>query len=218
MARPSKHQIVETLLDRHGRTYASEAGIRLARNTPAPLFQLLCLSLLLSARISAAVAVSACRALLDAGWTTPRKLADSTWSDRTHVLDQSGYARYDESTSRMLGQSTDTLLARYGGDLRRLRDAADHDPAEERQLLQDFSGIGAVGASIFGREVQLVWDEQYPYADDRALGVAERLGLGADVAALQRLTGGVEQFTTLVAALVRCSLADDADRILAAAA
>ena len=217
MVQPSKHRIVETLLEVHGRTYASETGIRLERNTPAPLFQLLCLSLLLSARISADVAVSACRALLDAGWTTPDKLAGSTWSDRTRVLNRSGYARYDESTSRMLGQTVDILQRRYDGDLRRLRDAADHDPTEERWRLQEFTGIGPVGASIFSREVQLVWDEQYPYADTRALDAAQRFGLGGDVAALQRLSEGVEQFTILVAALVRCSLAADHDEILASA-
>jgi hypothetical protein len=217
MTQASTCRIVEALLELHGRTYASQAGIRLARNTPAPLFQLLCLSLLLSARISANVAVRSCRALLAAGWTTPDTLARSSWSDRTRVLNESGYARYDESTSRMLGQTVDILQRRYGGDLRRLRDVADRDPAEERRLLQEFIGIGPVGASIFSREVQLVWDEQYPYADARALGAAERLGLGADAAALERLTDGVEQFTILVAALVRCSLAADHDEILAIA-
>lgn len=218
MATPSQQQIVDALLERHGRTYAAEAGIRLARNTPAPLFQLLCLSLLLSARISADAAVTSSRALRDAGWTTPDKLADSTWRQRTDVLNRSGYARYDESTSRMLGQTVDTLRDVYGGDLRRLRDAADHDPAVERRLLQQFTGIGEVGASIFSREVQLVWDEQYPYADDRALQSAERLGIGDDVSALQRHTDGVEQFTTLVAALVRCDLAGDHDEIVSGAA
>ncbi len=218
MAQPDQDQIVDALLRRHGRTYASEAGIRLGRNTPAPLFQLLCLSLLLSARISADAAVGASRALRDAGWTTPDKMADSTWEERTRVLNESGYARYDESTSRMLAQTVETLNDTYGGDLRQLREAADHDPAEERRLLQDFTGIGQVGASIFSREVQLVWDEQYPYADDRALESAERLGLGSDVAALERHTDGAELFTRLVAALVRSGLADDHDEIVADAA
>ena len=217
MAQPSTRRIVEALLEVHGRTYASQAGIRLARNTPAPLFQLLCLSLLLSARISTDVAVRSCRALLAAGWTTPDLLARSSWSDRTRVLNEAGYARYDESTSQMLGQTVDLLQRRYGGDLRRLRDVADRDPAEERLLLQDFTGIGPVGASIFSREVQLVWGEQYPYADARALGAAELLGLGADTAALERFTDGVRQFTVLVAALVRCSLGADHDEILAIA-
>src|SRR6056297_3521903 len=175
MAQPDQDQIVDALLRRHGRTYASEAGIRLGRNTPAPLFQLLCLSLLLSARISADAAVGASRALRDAGWTTPDKFADTTWTERTRVLNESGYARYDESTSRMLGQTVETLQDRYDGDLRRLREAADHDPDGERTLLQEFTGIGEAGAEIFVREVQVVWDEQYPCAGDRALRSAERL-------------------------------------------
>jgi len=212
----TKPRTVDVLLDRHGRTYASEAGIRLRRNTPAPLFQLLCLSLLLSARIRADAAVSAARALREAGWTTPDAMADSTWAQRTKVLNRAGYARYDESTSRMLGQAVDLLRDRYRGDLRRLRDDADRDPDTERRLLQQFTGIGGVGASIFCREVQLVWDEQYPYADDRALATAERLGLGHDVSDLTELVDGAEQLTMLVAALVRCGLADDADDVVAA--
>jgi hypothetical protein len=116
----------------------------------------------------------------------------------------------------MLGQAVDLLRDRYRGDLRRLRDDADRDPDTERRLLQQFTGIGGVGASIFCREVQLVWDEQYPYADDRALATAERLGLGHDVSDLTELVDGAEQLTMLVAALVRCGLADDADDVVAA--
>jgi hypothetical protein len=40
---------VKTLLERYGRTYAEDAGIRLA-DRPAPLYQLLVLATLLSAR------------------------------------------------------------------------------------------------------------------------------------------------------------------------
>jgi len=50
--------LVGALLDRYGETHAEQAGIRLA-DKPAPLFQLLVLALLLSARISASVAVAA---------------------------------------------------------------------------------------------------------------------------------------------------------------
>lgn len=214
MARVPKHRIVAALLDRHGRTFAAEARIDLRRNTPAPLFRLLCLSLLLSARIRADIGVGAARALAGAGWTTPRKLADSTWAERTKVLDESGYARYDESTSRMLGETTELLLDRYGGDLRELRETAGRDLGEEQRLLQQFTGIGRVGAAIFCREVQIVWDEVYPFADDRALAVAADLGLGSDVADLRRNTADAAELARLVAALVRCGLAGDQDEIL----
>jgi endonuclease III len=213
MVRPSKDDVVAALLDRHGQTYAAEAGIRL-QDAPAPLFQLLCLSLLLSARIRADAAIAATRALVAEGWTTAQSVADSTWDQRVQVLNRSGYARYDESTSRMLGQTAGRLLDRYDGDLRRVRDDADHDPDEERRLLQQFSGIGTVGAAIFSREVQAVWEEMYPFADRRALSVAERLGLGSDVATLRALADDARQLSHLVAALVRCGLEGDDDEIL----
>lgn len=216
VSRIPKHRTVGALLDRHGRTYAVEAGITL-RNTPAALFRLLVLSLLLSARISSGIAVAAARAVWTAGWTSPEHLDASRWEERVKVLNGSGYARHDERTATMLADTTGLLIRRYGGDLRRLRDAGGRDPHEERRLLQQFSGIGPVGAAIFSREAQLVWDELYPFADRRALRAAERLGIGDDVAALQRNTTGREQFTLLVAALVRCDLSGDHDQILTAA-
>ncbi|MEV6612241.1 hypothetical protein [Kutzneria sp. NPDC051319] len=47
---PSRQTTVKQLLDRFGATYAHEAGITL-RDKPAPLYQLLILATLLSARI-----------------------------------------------------------------------------------------------------------------------------------------------------------------------
>lgn len=218
MSRGPEHRLVAALVERHGRTYASEAGIDLRSNTPSPLFRLLCLSLLLSARIDSRIAVRATRGLAAAGWTTPRKLASASWAERVDVLDQAGYARYDERTSTMLGATSELLIERYRGDLRALRDEADRDPDTERRLLRQFSGIGEVGAAIFAREVQVVWEEVYPFADRRALEVADRLGLGPDVASLRRITDGADHLTLVVAALVRCSLAGDADEILQLAA
>lgn len=216
MSTPTKQRIIEALVEHHGRTYADEASISL-RDTPAPLFQLLVLSLLLSARISADTAVSGFRGLIDAGWTTPAKLAASSWEQRAKTLNESGYARYDEQTATMLGDTLELLLDRYHGDLRRLRAQADRDPHAERRLLQQFSGIGEVGAAIFSREVQIVWDEMYPSADRRTLAAADRLGLGRDVADLTRNTDDAAHFTLVVAALVRCDIAGDHVDVLATA-
>ena len=57
-------RILDGLLDRCGQTYAAEAGIRLA-DTPGPLYQLHVLTTLLSARISAGIAVAAARELFE---------------------------------------------------------------------------------------------------------------------------------------------------------
>lgn len=65
--------IVKELLGRYGRTYAEEAGIRLD-DRPGPLYQLLVLSTLLSARIPADVAIAAGRELFAAGYRRPLSL------------------------------------------------------------------------------------------------------------------------------------------------
>jgi hypothetical protein len=161
---------VRALVERHGTTYAEELWIDAARNTPAPLFQLLCAALLLSARIGFHVALDTARALSANGWTTPGKMARSTWGERAYVLNMAGYARYDERTSSQLGESCKLLLDRYGGDLRKLRAEAGFEPARERELLRQFRGIGDVGVDIFFREVQTAWQELVPFAARGASG------------------------------------------------
>lgn len=217
MAQPSQSAVVRALLDAHGRTYAAEIGFDPTRNKPSPLFRLLCASLLFSARISADIAVRASRALADQGWTTAPKLADSTWTERTRTLNEAGYARYDERTATMLGETTDHVLAHYGGDLRQLRERAGRDPDTERRLLEECKGIGDVGVDIFFREAQGAWDELHPFVDRRARETAEALGLDPDPQALARLVDA-DDFPRFAAALVRAGDAATRDAVLADAA
>jgi endonuclease III len=216
LVKPSRKRIVDALLERHGETYAAELGIDLAKGKPSVLFRWLCASILLSARISAGIAMQAARALADQGWTTAEKMAAATWEQRTRTLNEAGYARYDESTSRMLGDTAEMLLERYGGDLRKLRQAAERNPERERELLKQCKGLGDVGVSIFLREVQHIWEEVYPFADKRALDTARRLELASDP---QALAGQVprHEFPRLMAALVRTGLAKDMEAVVQAA-
>ncbi len=209
--------VAAVLLREHGRTYAAEAHNELAAADDAAgsgVFRLLCLSLLLSARIRAEVAVRAAVALADAGWTTAAAMAASSWEDRTATLNRAGYARYDEKTARMLGAAAERILTVDGGNLDGLRGRAEYDPARERALLQDFHGIGPVGASIFAREAQAVWLELFPFADDRALATAKKLSLPSSAERLAALVDDPPAMAQLVAGLVRCGLAHDEGRIL----
>ena len=172
----------KALLDEHGTTYAEEAGIRLA-DEPAPLWQLLVLTLLLSARIGSGLAVAAARELFDAGCRTPQGTRDTPRRHRVAALGRGGYRRYDERTATQLGELADAVLDRYAGDLRRMH--AESDDLE--RAVQQFTGIGPVGAAIFCREVQGVWTDVAPYVDDRAARAAERLGLPTSPDALARL-------------------------------
>lgn len=205
MTQPDKRAIVKAVLESNGQTYAQASGIRL-KDTPAPLFQLLNMALLLSARIAADNAVQAAQALVHAKLTTPRKMAEATWQQRVDVITWHGYKRYDERTSTMLGETAEMVMDRYGGDLRKLREEAERDVQQERESLQQFKGIGQVGADIFLREVQGLWREAYPYVDDRVRKVAQQLGLPSDPHELAKLVAR-KDFTRLVAGLVRVGLA-----------
>jgi endonuclease III len=196
--------VASELLLRYPRTYAQELGVdRLDR--PSDLFRLLVLALLMSARIRASIAADAATALFRNGWRTARAMAEASWEARARTLNRAGHARYDERTSAMLAETSQLLLDRYNGDLRRLRKEARHQPETERRLLQECKGIGDVGTDIFFREVQCEWSELYPFADKRALQAAKRFGLAADARALAELTSRGD-FPRLINALVRADL------------
>jgi endonuclease III len=212
----SQRETARALLERHGRTFAEELRIDVSRNTPSVLYRLLCAAMLMSARIGSQIALEAARNLTRHGWRSPRKLAESTWAQRVEALNEAGYARYQERTATMLGDLTEHLLERYGGDLRKLREQAGRDPKAERALLKEFKGLGDVGVDIFFREVQVAWDELVPFADRRALDAAGRLGLPKDPRKLAGLVD-TEEYPRLVAALVRAKLDDDYDAVRRAA-
>jgi hypothetical protein len=199
-----KESVVRELVGAHGQTYAEEAGIGL-KDTPQPLYRLLVLAVLLSARIRASVAVAAAQALHQAGLRDPRRMAGADWQERVDALVRGGYRRYDERTATQLGNGAELLTERWGGDLRRLRKEADGDVPVLRRLLREIPAMGPAGADIFLREVQRVWPEVAPYLDDKALSGAERLGLPKDPKCLVKLAGDTEP-AVLAAALVRAAL------------
>ncbi|MFE6420725.1 MULTISPECIES: HhH-GDP family DNA glycosylase [Streptomyces] len=205
-----QERVVRELVDAHGRTYAEEAGIGL-KDTPQPLYRLLVLAHLLSARIRGSVAVATARALQDAGLSDPRRMADADWQERVDALGRGGYRRYDERTATQLGEAAELLNERWGGDLRRLREEAEGEVGEVRRLLQEFPGIGPTGADIFLREVQRVWPDVAPWLDRKALQGAERLGLPKDPDRLVRLADRTDP-AVLAAALVRASVDEEVAR------
>jgi hypothetical protein len=195
--------VAAAVLVRYGRTFAEEAGIRLT-DEPAPLFQLLVLAQLLSARIGAGVAVGTAGELFAAGWTTPARLRDAGRGSVVAALGRGGYRRYDERTATLLREMATLVLDRYGGDLRGLAAAAGEDAGAAALLVQEVKGIGPTGAAVFLREVQAVWPWLRPYLDDRAREGARRVGLPDDAGELARLVAG-NDLARFAAGLVRIS-------------
>ncbi|MFC3575111.1 endonuclease [Streptomyces yaanensis] len=197
-------RVIEELVAEYGHTYAEEAGIRL-KDTPQPLYRLLLMALLLSARIRTSIALATVRALHDAGLNDPRRMAGADWQERVDALGRGGYRRYDERTATQLGDGAELLTERWSGDLRRMREEAGQDVSALRRLLQEIPGMGPAGADIFLREVQRVWPEVAPRLDAKALSGAERLGLPKDPEKLVELAGDTEP-AVLAAALVHAAL------------
>jgi endonuclease III len=204
-----RRQLVSELLGRFGRTYAEEAGIQLA-DRPGPLYQLHVLATLLSARISADVAMAAARELFTAGYRSPSAMAEASWQDRVNALGRGHYRRYDESTARLLGDAAGQLIRDWGGDLRRLRDKAGGSASGIAGLLAGFPGIGPAGASIFLREVQEAWPSVAPYVDAKMTEGARRVGLPADRDELAAVLAASKQPARMSAALIRVSLSQRA--------
>ena len=200
----SAQETARAVLDRYGTTYADAAGIRLT-DEPGPLFQLLVLAELLSARIGADIAVATAGELLASGWTTPQRMREAPRAGGIRALGRGGYRRYDERTATQLRDAAQLVIDRYGGDLRRLAEEADRDVRGAGRLLQEVNGIGPTGASVFLREVQAVWPWVRPYLDDRARAGVRRVGLPEDTGALAALVAG-DELARFAAALVRISL------------
>jgi endonuclease III len=206
-----KQRTVTDLLKRFGRTYAEQAEITLA-DKPAPLYQLLVLTTMLSHRISADLAVQGAKALFASGYRTPERMREAGWQDRVDALGRGHFRRYDESTATTLGEVATTVIERWDGDLRKLRDAADADPGRIRHLLMEFKGIGPTGADIFLREVQAVWPRVSPYLDSKVSAGAALLDLPTDAHHLADLVSSPAQVARLASALVRVALEPDSAR------
>ena len=200
MAGQDTQRTAARLLDVAGRTYAQQAGIRL-EDSPAPLYQLLVLCNLLSARITADIAVAGAKQLFGAGLTTPAAMQEASWQKRVDLLGRARYKRYDESTSTRLGEAADLVVERWHGDLRALAAEAKGDAGTAAELLQEVQGIGPLGAAIFLREVQAVWPWLRPFADERVLDDARSLGLPHSPSGLAD-AAGTKDLSAITAAIV----------------
>ncbi|MEO3747662.1 hypothetical protein [Plantactinospora sp. B5E13] len=197
-----------------GRGFAEEYGIRVTNN-PASLFQVLCLAILLRRTGDVRRAVAPALALYGRGWESPARMLRSRPEARAAVLREHGRATDADRVAGTLGDLAGVLVARYQGDLRRLRVAAGYRPDRERALLGELPGVDGEVTDLFLREVQALWRETAPVADRRALAAARRLGLGRSAADLASLAGGgeSERLAWLVGALARIDLEDTYDKI-----
>jgi endonuclease III len=144
------------MADPKARVGPSDLGIDLGAGADAQVFKWLVACQLFGARIKQELAADSFRVLDHAGVLSPRKLADADPHRLVELLDDGGYARYDESAARNLVALGAQVVKQYGGRISRLRDDADGaDDVSTR--VQGFPGVGPKAAEIFLREVGPVW-------------------------------------------------------------
>ena len=192
--------VVERLIRGYGYTIADQIGASPLRARGPELFEVLCAAVLSARRVDQWSGLAAWLAMRDRGWATPDRLSIAPYKQRVRLLGDTGYIRSPERMSFSLGSIADAIGDRYEGDLGNLREKAERDPVKERELLTRLKGVNPQVVDVFFREMQRVWDELYPYADDRVLEAAAHLALPSDASALAELSGR-DRFPKLVAAL-----------------
>lgn len=116
------------------------------------LFRWFLASLLFGKRIQEKVARQAFDAFMKHGVDSPRKILDTGWQGLVDILGEGHYVRYDESTARMLLETSELLLDRYDGKVSNVFEQAENPDDLERRL-EEFKGVGPKTAEIFLREV-----------------------------------------------------------------
>ena len=164
--------------------YSEELGIDLAKRNDAAYFRWFLASLLFGARISGTTAKHTYRSFIRHGLTSPRKIVGAGWDFLVNpVMREGGYVRYDGRKSTQVLRDCETLMADYGGSLRRLHDSA-RDARDLEERLLAFYGVGPVTMNIFLRELRPFWAK----ADPDPLPAVERLAkrLSIDLACYGR--------------------------------
>ncbi|KAL3163195.1 hypothetical protein ABBQ32_009598 [Trebouxia sp. C0010 RCD-2024] len=204
----SSNALVDSLISDKllGQTYCEELGIDLSKGSNA-VFQWLACSSMFGSRLSETITMRAARGLLESKLSTPQAISEAPLEEEVEALHSEGNVQRAPSMSHYLNQTSKAVLDKYKGDLDNLREQAKHDPAKERQLIKEFKGFGDVAVNIFCREAQEVWEELFPFADDRSLKLAAEHGLPHQAAKLAVLVDNDRhKFVRLLAALIRSNL------------
>jgi hypothetical protein len=205
-AKPDETSVAKHLLETE--TYCEELGIDLENGGSDALFQWLCCSVIFSIGIAESSTFRAAKGLLTSGLNTPKSIKETDLREKIDAVNSEGNVQRGPSMSKRLEAAADLLLEKYNGDMYKLRDLAERDPEKEKSLLKDFKGLGDTAVSIFCREAQLVWEELFPFADERTLKSTAKAGLqGSSATELAKLVDNDRsKYVKLLAAAVKVDL------------
>lgn len=155
-------------------------------STFTPFEELVC-AVILSRPIGHMLGLRSIRTIFNApyAFTTPKKTREVGNDGCREALD-TARTQHRQKTAEELVLLADAVVNSLGhGDedvsLERVREECEHDHEKEREMLRkNVKGLGKTGLDIFGRRIQGVWPEFYPFIDRRTLAAVEKLGLPAN--------------------------------------
>ena len=154
--------VIRALLSQVPGRFSSELGLNLSTRRPRDLFLWFLAALLYGARISGSIVVKTYAEFVRRDLTSPDRIVKTGWDGLVEALDKGGYVRYDFKTATKLLDVMNNLIARYGGDLETLHEAAADARDLEARLTSLGKGIGDVTVQIFLRELRDIWRNAQP--------------------------------------------------------
>jgi len=125
-------------------------------------------------------------------FTTPKKIREAGNEGCREALDKAR-TQHRQKTAEELVILADAVVEYLGTDeddvsLDRVREESDHDTTRERAMLKKHvKGLGKTGLDIFGRRIQAVWPEFYPFIDEKTSTAVQKLGLPGSADNLREL-------------------------------
>ncbi|WP_424357481.1 hypothetical protein [Methanocella sp. MCL-LM] len=167
---------VEKIVAELGEPYSAMLGIDLNEGDSAWLKWFLA-AYLYAKPIQEGSAAETYQTLVSNGLTSAADIQDIDRDLLVRLLDEGGYARYDESTADRLIAIFGTLQQQYDGKLGRLYNSAKDSRDLEQRIMALGKGIGPVTVSVFLRDMQAVWPKADPEPTPREKETAKALGI-----------------------------------------
>lgn len=156
----------------------------------SPFEELVC-ALVLSRPISHRLGMRTIRTILNDpyNFTSPKSIIDAGKEKRHQAL-VDAKTQHKDKTAEQIGLIADVVSTKFGTDnsLNEVREQGYRDWDSERDLLQtNIKGLGKTGLDIFYRRVQWLWEEAFPFIDDRTARGVDKLGLPKNADTLFKL-------------------------------
>lgn len=200
-SKPSQGQLLKFMLSRNAEELCrpndetedidSRGNIRTYSSSVLNPFEELLSAVILSRPISHRLGLRTIRTVLNDPYnftsakairdTGPEKVHQSVWDART---------QHKEKTATEMSQVADVVLEKFtaegvedeeGKEMQKVRSDCSHDAEKEREYIKSsIKGVGKTGMDIFFRRVQWMWEEAFPFVDERTMSSLHKLGLPED--------------------------------------